>query len=89
MPTYNQRALSIVNAIVNGTATASQSDRLAKAFAEGLPPEATNAQISEQFIKELKQYVIERITAYEIKTGVTALRDSKAAQVPLDFADNP
>lgn len=89
MATYGQRAVSICDALVNGTASASQRDRIAKAFASSLPPDATQAQIAEQFLKELRQYVIDRITSFETQAGVTALREAKAAQVPADFAEAP
>lgn len=89
MATFTQRAVTICDSLVNGTATASQRDRIAKAFAAGLPPDATQAQIAEQFIKVLRQYVLDRITATETDTGVVALRENKAAQVPIDFAETP
>lgn len=89
MATYNQRALSIFTAIINAAPTQSQQDRLGRAFASSLPPSATAAQISEQAIKELRQIVLERVTAYETQTGITALRESKATQVPIDFPDTP
>lgn len=89
MATYGQRAVTICDALVNGTATATQRDRIAKAFASTLPPDATQAQIAEQFIKELRQYVLDRITAYETQAGITSLREQKAAQVPVDFAEAP
>lgn len=87
MATYAQRAVSICDALVNGAASASQRDRIARAFAASLPPEATQAQIAEQFLKELRQYVIDRITSAETQAGVIALREAKAAQVPADFAE--
>lgn len=89
MATYGQRAITICDALVNGTATATQRDRIAKAFAATLPPDATNAQIAEQFIKELRQYVIAKITSHETSADVTAIREAKAAQVPSDFPEAP
>lgn len=89
MATYNQRALSIFTALLNSAPTQSQQDRLGRAFASSLPPEATTAQISEQAIKELRQYALDRVTAYETQTGITALRESKATQVPIDFPETP
>lgn len=89
MATYGQRAVAICDALVNGTATPAQRDRIAKAFSASLQPEATQAQIAEQFIKELRQYVIDRIASHETLAGITALREAKAAQVPTDFADGP
>lgn len=89
MATYNQRALSIFTALLNAAPTQSQQDRLGRAFASSLPPEATTAQISEQAIKELRQFALDRVTAYETQTGIAALRESKAAQVPIDFPEAP
>lgn len=89
MATYNQRAVSIFTALLNAAPTQAQQDRLGRAFASSLPPDTTNAQISEQAIKELRQYVLDRVTAYETQAGITALRESKAAQVPIDFAETP
>lgn len=87
MATYNQRALSIFTALLNAAPTQSQQDRLGRAFASSLSPEATTAQISEQAVKEFRQFVMARIVSYETESGVTALREAKAAQVPLDFAE--
>lgn len=87
MATYAQRAVSICDALVNGTATGTQRDRISKAFAASLPPEATQAQIAEQFLKELRQYVLSRIQSYETDVGISALRESKASQIITDFAE--
>lgn len=87
MATYAQRAVAICDALLNATATGTQRDRIAKAFAASLPPEATQAQIAEQFIKEIRQYVLGRIQSYETDVGVSALRESKASQIISDFAE--
>lgn len=87
MATYGQRAVAICDALVNGTASASQRDRIAKAFAAALPPDATQAQVAEQFVKELRQYVLDRITSYETQAGIATLRETKQLQVPLDFQE--
>lgn len=89
MATYAQRAVTICDTLLNVPATNAQRDRIAKAFASALPSDATQAQIAEQFIKELRQYVLSRVQAYETDVGVAALRDTKAAQVILDFAETP
>ena len=89
MATYNQRALSIFTALINATPTQDQQDRLAAAFSSSLPPEATNAQISEQAVKELRQVVLDRVMMHETQSGITAVREAKAAQVPIDFAEVP
>lgn len=89
MANHNQRALSVFTAVLNAAPTQAQQDRLGRAFAASLPPEATTAQISEQYIKELRQWHLDRVTAHETQAGITALRESKAAQVPIDFAEVP
>lgn len=89
MATYPQRASAVCDALLNAAATAEQRDRISKAFAAGLPADATQAQIAAQFLKELRQYVLDRITSTETQSGITALRESKAAQVPIDFPETP
>lgn len=89
MATYNQRALSIFTAILNAAPTQSQQERLGRAFASSLPPEATNAQISEQAIKELRQYVLDRVAYHETQAGIASLRENKASQIPVEFAEAP
>lgn len=89
MATYNQRALAIFTAILNATPTQTQSERLGRAFASTLPPDASSGQISEQAIKELRQFVLERVMTYETQAAITALREGKLAQIPIDFAEVP
>lgn len=89
MATYNQRAVTIVDTLVNGVATADQRARMAAAFSSSLPPGATQAQISEQFIKELRGLVIDRILTHETQLGISDVRMAKAQQIPTDFAEAP
>jgi len=90
MPTYNQRAVSVVdNLVTNGPASADQRARIAAAFSQSLPPGATQAQISEAFIRELRGYVLDRVQIHETQTGISALRESKAATVPNEFPEAP
>jgi hypothetical protein len=90
MPTYNARAVSIVdNLVTNGPATADQRARIAAAFSTGLAPGATQAQISEAFVRELRAYVLGRVVMYEADPQINAVRASKAAQIPIDFAEAP
>lgn len=89
MATHSQRALVICDALVNGTATTIQRQRIAAAFAGSLPPEATQAQIAENFIKELRQYVIAKVISHETQASITALQESTAAQVPQEFSEAP
>lgn len=89
MATYGQRAVAICDTLVNGVATATQRQRIAAAFAGSLPPEATQAQIAENFIKELRQYVIAKVISHETQASITALQESTAAQVPQEFSEAP
>jgi uncharacterized protein RhaS with RHS repeats len=90
MPTYNQRAVSVVDSLVtNGPATTEQRARIAAAFSTGLPVDATQAQISERFIRELRSYVLDRVQIYETQDGISALRISKATSVPNEFPEAP
>lgn len=90
MPTYNQRAIAVVdNLVTNGPATQSQRDRIAAAFSAGLAPGATQAQISEALIRELRGIVLDRVMTYENNISISALRASKAAQIPIDFPEAP
>jgi len=89
MPTYNQRAIAIADALVNGTATTDQRARIGAAFSASLPPGATQAQISEQMVREVRGMVIDRVLAFETAAGMSAVRLAKAAQLPLDFAELP
>lgn len=89
MATYNQRAVTLVDTLVNGTATTEQRARVAAAFSASLPPDATQAQISEQFVKELRGMVIDRILTFETQAGISDVRLAKAQQIPIDFAEQP
>lgn len=89
MATYNQRAVTLVDTLINGAATAEQRARVAAAFSSSLPPDATQAQISEQFVKELRGMVIDRILHFETQAGISDVRLAKAAQLPLDFQELP
>lgn len=90
MPTYNQRAVSVVdNLVTNGPATQAQRDRIAAAFSAGLPAGATQAQISEAFIRALRGYVLDYVLNFETQRGISDLRIAKAATVPVDFLEAP
>lgn len=89
MATHPQRAVSIYTGAFNVAPTQSQQDRMARAFSSALPPDATNAQIAEQMNKAVQRFLIDQVIAYETQSGITELRDSKATQVPIDFAEVP
>lgn len=89
MATQPQRAISIYTGAFNVAPTQTQQDRMARAFAAALPPDATNAQIAEQMNKAVRQFLIDQVIAYETAAGKAALQESKAIQVPLDFPEVP
>lgn len=90
MPTYNQRAITIADAVVvNGTATQAQRDRLAAPFAAMLPSGATAAQISEQLVRSVRGYLLGVVLEHETHAGISAVREAKTAQIPIDFAEAP
>lgn len=89
MATYNQRAVTLVDTLVNGVATADQRARVAAAFSSSLPPGSTQAQISEAFVKELRGMVLSRVLDFETQSGINDVRLAKAQSIPIDFAEAP
>lgn len=89
MAEVGPRSISIVDALLNTTSTQSQRDRISKAFAAALPPEATQTEIAEQFLKELWQVVVDRVMTYETQAAIIAVRESKISTIPTDFAQLP
>lgn len=89
MATYNQRAITLVDTLVNGVATADQRARIAAAFSASLPPGSTQALISETFVKELRGMVLARVLDFETHAGMSDVRVAKAQQIPVDFAEAP
>lgn len=82
MATYAQRASAIVDALLNGSATAEQIQRIATAFTGGAP----DAQL---FVRKLRNYVLSRIEMHEGEAAVMAARSAVAADVATDFPEAP
>lgn len=89
MATHPQRAVSIFTGAFNVAPTPTQQDRMARAFSASLPPDATTAQIAEQMVKAVRLFLWEQVTSYETQAEKTAIQESKAIQVPLDFPEAP
>lgn len=78
MATANQRAIAICDAIVNGTSTTGQRQRLLAAF--GTAPD---------FIQALREFVLFRITNAESAAPVAQAQSNAAASVLADFQEAP
>lgn len=74
MPTVAQRATAICDAILNTTATAQQKQRAQAAFGS-----------AENFLREVRRFVISKIEQAEEEAGKQATR----AQVRNDFSEAP
>lgn len=89
MATPNQRALSIVEALINSASTASQRDRISAAFGEGLPAGSTSTVISQKFISVLRGYVFQRVIDFEAGAGVETAKAAAATNVTASFPEAP
>lgn len=78
MATANQRAIAICDALVNGTSTADQRQRVLAAFGS-----------AEQFIRDIRRYVLERVQGTEEAMPVAQARQSVADDINTDFAESP
>lgn len=74
MPTILQRATAICDALVNATATTQQKQRAQAAFGT-----------AENFLREVRHFVISRIEQAEEEAGKQATR----AQIRTDFTEAP
>lgn len=89
MATFPQRAIAIAEAALNRATTQAERDRITKAYAEALPPDATSAQIAEAFVTDVWRGIVERVRSYETRTEKAAIDATKATQVAADFAQTP
>lgn len=78
MATLNQRAIAICDALVNGTATTEQRQRVLAAFGS-----------AEQFIRETRQYVLNRLEVHESQAPVSAARQQVVDGIKTDFTEAP
>lgn len=89
MATHPQRALAIAEAALNRATTQAERDRITKAYAEALPPNATSAQIAEAFVNEVWSGIVERVRSYETRTDTAAIVAAKSTSVAADLAQTP
>lgn len=87
MATYVQRAVAICDAIVNGTATAGQRDAIITAVCPNLPPEWTQAQKAEAFIRDLRQRIHRARQGQIQQAGVDSAIASAAAQAEAEVPE--
>jgi hypothetical protein len=88
MATTTQRAIAILDALLNGTATASQRQRLLDAYLfqlSTLKPNATVADAAALLINDTRHAVLIRLKAFESSAAVNAA----STQVETDFAEIP
>lgn len=78
MATPNQRAIAICDALVNGTSTAGQRQRVLDAFGT-----ATD------FIQVIREFVLHRVTESEAQAPVAQAKDAVTASVAADFQELP
>lgn len=99
MATYTQRAASIVDAVLNSTATAAQKQRIGDAFsrlglafsAAGAPMTGTltPAQISEIFVKSVRNHIISVVKTHEAQAVVQTAQSTAHATIDTDFPEAP
>lgn len=94
MATYIQRGQSIGNALINGTATYAQLDRLGKALAYRsgqldaylVGDNNTKAQL---YVAAFREFCIGALKEYEASEAVVQASDNAAVAVDNDFPEAP
>ncbi len=92
MATNAQRAQAICDAIINGTATQAQMNRIASAMLalDGRDPSAsTLAQKAESLVASLRSYCLQAVKRHEGEVAAQAARLSNAATVESGFVEAP
>lgn len=94
MATYVQRAQAIGNALVNGTATPAQIDRLGRALANGAArlaeyDAATNAQKAGFLVAEVRRHILGVIKQFEAEDAVRAATTVANTTTDADFSETP
>lgn len=89
MPTPVQRAASIVDALLNRTASAADRASVHAAFADMLPPTATQAEIAANFIKVMRQVMTDRVTGFESRNNVATAVNNTVTSVNSRLAESP
>lgn len=88
MATYTARAVAVLDALVNGTSTATQRQRVLDAYlyqVQKANPAATNADAAAALIADLRGLVLSRLKDNEARAAAAATY----AQVDADFPDAP
>lgn len=78
MATPNQRAIAVCDALVNGTSTAEQRQRLLAAF--GTAPD---------FMQAIREFVLFRIATTESAGAIADAQNSATASVSTIFQEAP
>ena len=81
MPTAIQRASNILDAIINGTATAAQKQRVADAFSLD-PINQTATQKAQVLLSAIRHLILDRVKAVE--TGATVLSTTQTSNTAID-----
>lgn len=89
MATFPQRAIAIAEAALNRTTTQAERDRITKAYAAALPPDATSSQIAEAFVTDVWRGIVEHVRMYETSAETAAIVAAKATSVAADLAQTP
>lgn len=94
MATFIERGQAIGNALINGTATLAQLDRLGKALAHAEAREAeylasNNAGKAQIYVEAFRAYCIRVLKEYEQQQAVASAKAAAAATVDTDFPQAP
>lgn len=89
MATRVQRAISIIDALLNAPSTADQRTRIANAYSTHLPNTATTNEKAEAFLVSVREMVLNRVKEHEGRIAVATTLDAAAAAVGTDFPEAP
>jgi hypothetical protein len=78
MATANQRAVAICDAIVNGTSTADQRQRVLSAFGS-----------ADVFLKEVRRWVLGNLILHEADALIRAAQQGVENDIASDFTEAP
>lgn len=79
MATAIERATTIIDALVNGTATGQQKQRILAAFAP--TSDATAAEVSREVVDRIRHLIISRVRQYEAALATSSV-DSAFTEAP-------
>lgn len=78
MATYNQRAIAICDALVNGTSTADQRQRVLAAYGT-----------AENFVREVRRSILGRLSMFEGEVPMQQARNAVEQDIATDFIEAP